>query len=46
MSSFLKGRRLWRYATGEITKPTKQGDEDETKLYERLKNGIVRIIRF
>ena len=36
MSSFLKGRRLWRYVTGEITKPTKQGNEDETKFYERL----------
>ena len=36
MSSFLKGRQLWRYATGEITKPTKQGNEDETKFYERL----------
>jgi len=36
MSNFLKGRRLWRYATGEITKPTKQEDEDEIKFYERL----------
>ena len=36
MSNFLKGRRLWRYATGEITKPTKQEDEDKTKFYERL----------
>jgi len=36
MSSFLKGRWLWRYATGEITNPIKQKNEDETKFYEWL----------
>lgn len=36
MSSFLKGRRLWRYATGEIARPTKQKDQDEAKFYDQL----------
>lgn len=36
MSSFLKGRRLWRYATGDIHQPTRKPDEEEEKFNNRL----------
>lgn len=29
MSSFLKGRKLWRYITGNINKPVKKTDEKD-----------------
>ena len=38
MSSFLKGRRLWRIVTSSITKPIKQKDEDDTAYWERLED--------
>jgi len=36
MSSFLKGRRLWRYTTGDISKPVAQTGEASATLAERL----------
>ncbi|KAA0051092.1 UBN2_3 domain-containing protein [Cucumis melo var. makuwa] len=36
MQSFLIGRKLWRIVTGDITKPTKQDKEDDSKFIERL----------
>ncbi|XP_010263725.1 PREDICTED: uncharacterized protein LOC104601921 [Nelumbo nucifera] len=36
MCSFLKGRLLWRYVTGEIPKPAKISDETEDKFAERI----------
>ncbi|KAL0559260.1 hypothetical protein IC582_003857 [Cucumis melo] len=36
MKSFLIGRKLWRIVTGDITKPTKQDKEDDSKFIERL----------
>lgn len=38
MSSFLKGRKLWRIITGDISKPTKQTNEDDGKFWERLED--------
>lgn len=38
MSSFLKGRRLWRIVIGSVTKPVKQKDEDDTAYWERLED--------
>ncbi|KAL0544483.1 hypothetical protein IC582_019599 [Cucumis melo] len=36
MKSFLIGRKLWRIVTGDITKPTKQDKEDDSKFIKRL----------
>uniref|UniRef100_A0A9I9E769 DUF4219 domain-containing protein n=1 Tax=Cucumis melo TaxID=3656 RepID=A0A9I9E769_CUCME len=36
MKSFLIGRKLWRVVTGDITKPTKQDKEDDSKFIKRL----------
>jgi len=36
--SFLKGRKLWRIVSGDITKPTKQKEEDDNKFLERLED--------
>ena len=36
MKSFLIGRKLWRISTGDITKPTKQDKEDDSKFIDRL----------
>jgi len=38
MSSFLKGRRLWRYVTGDISKPVQQTGEMDAELTERLED--------
>ena len=38
MSSFLKGRRLWRYVIGNISKPVQQTGETDAKLVERLED--------
>ena len=38
MSSFLKGRKLWRYVTGNITEPVQATGEDATKFAERLED--------
>lgn len=38
MSSFLKGRKLWRYVTGTLAKPIKQKDEDDVKYSDRLED--------
>ncbi|TYJ98054.1 Copia protein [Cucumis melo var. makuwa] len=37
MKSFLISWKLWRIVTGDITKPTKQHKEDDSKFIERLK---------
>ena len=36
ISSFLKGRRLWRYITGHITEPVKANDDTDEKFADRL----------
>ena len=36
MSSFLRGRKLWRYVTGDIVEPQKKQDEDSEKFKDRL----------
>jgi len=36
MSSFLKGKKLWRYVTGDISEPEKVVGEDNTKYIDRL----------
>lgn len=36
MSSFLKGRKLWRYATGDIEIPVKEADEKPNDFMLRL----------
>lgn len=38
MSSFLKGRKLWRFVTGSISKPTKRQEEDDGTFWERLED--------
>ncbi|KAJ6392554.1 hypothetical protein OIU84_026837 [Salix udensis] len=38
MKSFLIGRKLWRIITGDITKPTKEQDETDTKFADRLED--------
>ncbi|KAH7866524.1 hypothetical protein Vadar_021523 [Vaccinium darrowii] len=38
MSSFIKGRKLWRIITGEIVKPTKEDTETQPKFAERLED--------
>ncbi|KAG5545529.1 hypothetical protein RHGRI_017883 [Rhododendron griersonianum] len=36
MSSFLKGKKLWRVITGEVIKPTRGATESQDKYGERL----------
>lgn len=36
MSSFLKGRRLWRYVIGDVTKPVQLKDEGIATYIDRL----------
>ena len=36
MSSFLKGRKLWRYVTGDIKAPTQGAAETPTEFIVRL----------
>ncbi|KAK2981018.1 hypothetical protein RJ640_012177 [Escallonia rubra] len=36
MRSFIKGKKLWRYLTGDITIPIKTADEPQLKFDERL----------
>ncbi|KAK2981526.1 hypothetical protein RJ640_023548 [Escallonia rubra] len=36
MHSFIKGKKLWRYLTGDITIPVKTADEPQLKFDERL----------
>ena len=38
MSSFLKGRRLWQYVSGDIAKPTEQQNETDVAFFERLED--------
>ncbi|GKV15773.1 hypothetical protein SLEP1_g26525 [Rubroshorea leprosula] len=38
MRSFLKGRKLWRYITGDITLPQKVTDETDKKYIDRLED--------
>lgn len=38
MSSFLKGKRLWRIVSGSIAKPSKEKDEDDNTYWERLED--------
>ena len=38
MSSFLKGRKLWRIVTEDIPKPTQLKDEEDGKFWERLED--------
>ncbi|KAH7839353.1 hypothetical protein Vadar_003091 [Vaccinium darrowii] len=38
MSSFIKGRKLWRIIIGEIVKPTKEDTETQPKFAERLED--------
>jgi hypothetical protein len=38
MKSFLIGRKLWRIVTRDITKPTKEKDESDTKFTNRLED--------
>lgn len=36
MSSFIKGKKLWRIITGNVVKPTKGDTETQPKYDERL----------
>ncbi|KAF7145556.1 hypothetical protein RHSIM_Rhsim04G0107400 [Rhododendron simsii] len=36
MSSFLRGKKLWRVITGDIIKPTKEATESQDKYADRL----------
>ena len=38
MSSFLKGKRLWRIIAGSVTKPSKGQDEDDNTYWRRLED--------
>ena len=38
ISSFLKGRKLWRYVTGEINRPVKKTKEEEDAFYDRFED--------
>jgi hypothetical protein len=38
MKSFLIGHKLWRIVIGDITKPTKEKDESDTKFANRLED--------
>ena len=38
MRSFLKGRKLWRYITGDIRPPTRETDETDTQFTDRLED--------
>ena len=38
MSSFLKGRRLWRIVTGSVLAPVQQKDEADNAYWERLED--------
>lgn len=42
MSSFLKGKKLWRVITGDIVKPVKEETETQVKLDVMI--GIAKII--
>jgi hypothetical protein len=46
MMSFLKGRKLWLYVTGDIPKPTKVTAETNDASALVLLIGIANIIRF
>ena len=36
MRNFLKGRKLWRYVTGDVTEPVKAKEEVDTNFRSRL----------
>ena len=38
MTSFLRGRKLWRIVTGDITEPEQATGEDKIKFVERLED--------
>ena len=38
MRSFLKGRKLWRYVTGDLTCPTQSQTETNEKFVDRLED--------
>ena len=38
MGDFLKGRRLWRLVTGEISKPMQEKEESSSKYGDRLED--------
>ncbi|KAK2965341.1 hypothetical protein RJ640_013804 [Escallonia rubra] len=40
MRSFIKGKKLWRYLTGDITIPVKTADEPQLKFDERLDDWV------
>ncbi|WOH02105.1 hypothetical protein DCAR_0521493 [Daucus carota subsp. sativus] len=42
MRSFLKGKRLWRYVNGDFTIPTKENDESDSHLKDRIEEWDVK----
>ena len=38
MRSFLKGRKLWRYVSGDIVKPTKLDNESDKEFNDRFED--------
>ncbi|KAG5532525.1 hypothetical protein RHGRI_026971 [Rhododendron griersonianum] len=38
MTSFLKGKKLWRIITGDVIKPVKAAEENQSKYEERLED--------